>query len=112
MMDLRESKFYYAGQDMNFAVFSDTPCRVRYVESIPLPIVQTPVEVYTIEPAANSEWIVVDQRNDGKSSLKFFLRQGDEFREHRSHDLPQPVKQQILRRVPKSPWNSERSWAA
>src|SRR5438552_10497346 len=43
-MDLRESKFYYAGHDMNFAVFSDYPCRVRYVESIRLPIGQAPVE--------------------------------------------------------------------
>ena|SRR5882724_9715406 len=111
-MDLKESKFYYAGQDMNFAVFSDYPCRVRHVESIPLPLIQTPVEVYAIEPATSGRWIVVDQRNDGKSSLKFFLREGEEFREHQSHDLPRPMKRQILQRVPKSRWNTERSWAA
>jgi hypothetical protein len=57
-MDLNESKFYYAGEDMNFAVFSDCPCRVRYVESIRLPIDLAPVEIYTIEPAANGQWIV------------------------------------------------------
>ena len=28
-MDLRESKFYYAGDDLNFAGFSDYPCRAR-----------------------------------------------------------------------------------
>jgi len=111
-MDLKENKFYYAGEDMNFTVFSDYPCRARHVESIPLPITETPVDVYVIEPAANGEWIVVDQRNDGKSSLKFFLRKGEAFREYPSRDLPQPVKLQILQRVPKSPWNRERSWAA
>jgi hypothetical protein len=36
-MDLKESKFHYAGQDMNFVVFSDYPCQVRYVGSIRLP---------------------------------------------------------------------------
>jgi hypothetical protein len=111
-MDLKESKFYYAGEDMNFAVLSDYPCRVRHVESIPLPITQTPVEVYVIEPAVNGEWIMVDQRNEGKSSLKFFLREREEFRQHPSHELPRPVKRQILQRVTKSPWNRERPWAA
>jgi hypothetical protein len=80
-MDLRESKFYYAGHDINFAVFSDHPCRVRYVERIRLPIGETSVEVYGIEPGANSQWIVVQQRNDGKGSLKFFVRGGEIFRE-------------------------------
>ena len=111
-MDLRESKFYYAGHDMNFAVFSDYPCRVRYVESIRLPIGQAPVEVYAIEPAANSQWIVVEQRNDGKSTLKFFVRKGETFRENQSHDLPKHLREQIWRRVPKPSGNSERPWAA
>ena len=111
-MDRKETKFYYAGEEMNFAVFSDYPCRVRHVESIPLPITHTQVEVYVIGPAANGEWIMVDQRNDGESSLKFFLREGQEFRQHPSHDLPQPVKRQILQRVSKSPRNLEPSWAA
>ena len=111
-MDLRESKFYYAGRDMNFAVVSDYPCRVRYVESIPLPISQALVEVYTIEPAASSQWIAVQQRSDGKSSLKFFVREGEILRERRSHDLPKHLKEYILQRVPKSSGNGERSWAA
>jgi len=55
-MDLKESKFHYAGQDMNFVVFSDYPCRVRYVGSIRLPINLAPVEIYTIEPAPNGQW--------------------------------------------------------
>jgi len=113
-MDLRESRFYYAGQDMNFAVFSDYPCRVRYVESIPLPIIQTPVEVYAIEPAAHSHWIVVQQRNDGKTSLKFFVRvrDGETFRENESHELPKHLKEHILQRLPKSSEDGERPRAA
>jgi hypothetical protein len=111
-MDLRESKFYYAGDDMNFAVFSDYPCRVRYIESIPLPIGQAPVEVYAIEPGANSQWVMVQQSNDGQSSLKFFLREGEIFRENQSHDLPEHLKEQIWQRVPKSSANIGHPWAA
>jgi hypothetical protein len=111
-MDLRESKFYYAGDDMNFAVFSDHPCRVRYVESIPLPIGQAPVEVYAIEPGANSQWVVVQQRNDGQSRLKFFLREAEIFRENQFHELPEHVKEPILQRVSKISLSSEVSRAA
>ena len=78
-MDLRESKFYYAGEALNFVVFSDYPYRVKYVENIRLPIGAAQVEVYTIEPGIDSQWIVVQQRNDGKSSLRFFVRKGKPF---------------------------------
>ena len=111
-MDLKESKFYYAGHDMNFAVFSDYPCRVRYVDSIRLPIDLALVEVYTIEPASNGQWVVVEQRNEGKRSLKFFFREGEAFPENQSHNLPLHLKEQIRQRIPKSPWKSEPSWAA
>src|SRR5262245_27391037 len=67
-MDLKESKFYYAGHDMNFAVFSDYPCRVKYVDSIRLPIDVAAVEIYTIEPASNGQWVVAEQWNEGESS--------------------------------------------
>jgi hypothetical protein len=101
-MDLRESKFYYAGQDLNFVVFSDFPCRARFVESITLPISYAPVEVYSIEPGASSQWIVVQQRNDGKSSLRFFVRDGETFRENESHDLPKQLRGEMLQHLPKS----------
>ena len=58
-MDLRESKFYCAGAELNFAVFSDHPSRVRYLDSIPLPMSQS-VSVYAFEPAADSQWVVVE----------------------------------------------------
>lgn len=34
-MDVRESKFYYAGHDMNFAVFSDYPVRRDSSRALP-----------------------------------------------------------------------------
>ena len=97
---------------MNFAIFSDYPCRVRYLESIALPIGQAPVEVYAIEPGANSQWVVVQQRNDGQSRLKFFLREAELFRENQFHDLPEHVKEPILQRVSKLSLSSEISRAA
>jgi len=111
-MDLTESKFYYAGEALNFVVFSDYPYRVKYVESIRLPIGAAPVEVYTIEPGVDSQWIVVQQRNDGKSHLRFFVRERETFRESQSDDLPKHLAKDILRRVPESSRNSERLWVA
>src|SRR5262245_24395739 len=107
-MHLRESKFYYAGEAMNFVVFSDYPYRVKYVESIRLPIGAAQVEVYTIEPGVDSQWIVVQQRNDGESTLRFFVRKGETFRESQSNDLPKHLAEQILQRVPESSRNSGR----
>jgi hypothetical protein len=107
-MDVREGKFYYAGQDMNFVVFSDYPCKARFVESITVPISYAPVEVYTIEPGASSQWIVVQQRTDGRSSLRFFVRDGETFRENQSHDLPKQLREDILQHIPKSATNGER----
>ncbi len=111
-MDLSESRFYYAGDDLNFAVFSDYPCRVRYIESIRLPISQASVQVYAVEPAGDSQWIVIQQRKDGQSTLKFFLREGEIFRENESHHLPKHLKEPILQRLSKLSLNGERSWAA
>ena len=40
---------------MNFAVFSDDPCRVSYVESIAIPLGQTQVQLYGIKPGARNQ---------------------------------------------------------
>src|SRR5262245_57465845 len=111
-MNLKESKFYYAGEALNFVVFSDYPYRVKYVESIRLPIGAAPVEVYIIEPGVGSQWIVVQQRNDGKSCLRFFVRKGETFCESQSNDLPKHLAQHIRQRVPESSRNSEGLWVA
>lgn len=38
-MELRDCKFFYGGQEMSFSVFSNDPCRARYLDSISVPLV-------------------------------------------------------------------------
>src|SRR2546428_221208 len=60
-MDLKHMRFFRAEGYINFTVFCDVPCRVRYLESIPVPMSASPVEVYAIEPGTNTQWIAVQQ---------------------------------------------------
>jgi len=99
-MELQHHKFGYAGKDMNFAVFSDDPCRVSYVESIAIPIGHTQVQLYGIEPGARTKWIVVKQLDGPKATLKVFLRQNEKFLENQIDDLPQETRSQIMQRFP------------
>ena len=99
-MELQHHKFGYAGSDMNFAVFSDDPCRVSYVESIAIPIGHTQVELYGIEPGARTKWIVVKQLDGHKATLKVFLRENEKFLENQIDDLPQDTRSQIMQRFP------------
>ena len=85
---------------MNFAVFSDDPCRVSYVESIAIPIGHTQVQLYGIEPGARTKWIVVKQLDGPKATLKVFLRQNEKFLENQIDDLPQETRSQIMQRFP------------
>ncbi len=100
-MELRECKFYYGGQEMNFAVFSDDACRTRYLESIPLPIAQTRVDVYEIEPGAKTQWIVVRQKDSDRDNLKLFVREGDRFLETKAQIVPKELRKKIIQRFPK-----------
>jgi hypothetical protein len=111
-MDLDENRFYYAGLDMNFTIFSDSPCRVRHLESIPLPMGQNSVDVYAIEPGVASHWVVVQQTEQRKSRLKFFVREGERFHESLRHHLPEHLKENILRRVHKLSGDGEPPLAA
>ena len=99
-MELQHHKFGYAGKDMNFAVFSDDPCRVSYVESIAIPMGHTQVQLYGIEPGARTKWIVVKQLDGLKATLKVFLRQNEKFLENQIDDLPQETRSQIMQRFP------------
>jgi len=99
-MELQHHKFGYAGRDMNFAVFSDDPCRVSYVESIAIPIGHTQVQLYGIEPGARTKWIVVKQLDGPKATLKVFLRQNEKFLENQIDDLSQETRSQIMQRFP------------
>jgi hypothetical protein len=99
-MELQHHKFCYSGSDMNFAVFSDDPCRISYVESIAIPIGHTQVELYGIEPGARTKWIVVKQLDGHKATLKVFLRQNEKFLENEIDDLSRETRSQIMQRFP------------
>ncbi len=111
-MELKDCKFYYGGQDMNFAVFSDDSCRARYLDSIPLPIVQARVDVYEIEPGSRSQWIVIKQKDGDKDSFKLFIRKGEKFLENETQSLPKELKRKIMERFPKLTIESQSSIAA
>ena len=99
-MDLRNCKFYYGGEEMNFSVFSDSPCRARYIESIPTPLTEAQVDVYDIEPGNNSQWVVIQQKEGEERRLKLFIRLGNEFLENPALLIPPDLKQNIVLRFP------------
>ena len=107
-MDLRKARFYHFGELINFTVFSDQPCKVHYIESIRPSIRQTPVEVYVIEPSAWCRWVVVQERDWGKSRLHFFIRCGKAFPENRARQLPTRLKKIILQHLPLSEWRLQK----
>ena len=85
---------------MNFSVFSDSPCRTRYIESIPTPMTESQVEVYEIEPGDNTQWVVIQQKDGEEFKLKLFLRSGDEFLENHAQQIPWDLKRNIVLRFP------------
>jgi hypothetical protein len=99
-MELQQYKFCYAGSHMNFAVFSDDPCHISYVKSVPIPIGHTQVEVYEVEPGARTRWVVVKQVDGYKNTLKVFLRQKGRFLENSVNELSRETKKQIMQRFP------------
>ena len=99
-MELRGCSFYHAGQEMNFAIFSDDPCLIRYLQSISLPIGRTQVDVYEIEPGAKTQWIVVKQVDGNKGVLRIFIRDGEAFLENQFQNLAGEVKRKIVQRFP------------
>jgi hypothetical protein len=100
-MELNQCKFYFAGDILNFVVFSDSPCRARYLERIRLlPISANEVYVYEIEPGAESQWVLVRQSEGTKKRLQLFLRRGERFLEPDPPELPAELREQILRRYP------------
>src|SRR5262245_49055660 len=99
-MELQQYKFCYAGSRMNFAVFSDDPCHVSYVKSVPIPISHTKVELFKIESGARTRWIVVKQVDGYKNTVKVFLRRNKRFLENSMDQLSREIKKQILQRFP------------
>jgi hypothetical protein len=103
-MDLGECRFYYAGEEMNFLVFSDGACRTTYLETIRLlPILASQVHAYAIEPGADSQWVVVRQTHGKKMDWRFFLRAGVKFLEHPPGEVPKQLRDKVLERCPNCP---------
>ena len=100
IMELQHHKFGYSGNVMNFAVFSDDPCHIKYLDSIPIPIGHTQVQLYGIEPGARTKWIVVKQLDGHKATLKVFLRNKETFLESEIDSLPLETRSQITQRFP------------
>jgi hypothetical protein len=98
-MDLKQSTFSHSGDYTSFTVFADYPCHVRYVESIPVLLGQTPVDVYAIDPAPYSRWVVVQQRKGERNHLMFYVRTGNAFPEQPLGRIPGRLRREILLRV-------------
>jgi hypothetical protein len=100
-MELRECKFYHAGEAMSFTVYSDSPCRARYRDSIRLlPVSAAQVQVYEIEPGAENRWVLVRQTEGKSHRLQLFLRSGERFLEQEAAGAPPAVREEILKRYP------------
>ncbi len=99
-MELRDCKFYYGGQDMSFSVFSNDPCRARYLDSISVPFVQTRVDVYAIEPGAETRWVLIRRKDDGKDTFRLFIRRGNRFLESQNQVLSKELRDEIFGRFP------------
>lgn len=79
-MDLSECMFFRSGKDVNFSVFSDDISCSRFLRTVPLPI-GGDVDVYEIEPGPKSNWILIRQTENGKETLRWFVRKDESFLE-------------------------------
>jgi len=98
-MDLTGSAFFHSGYYTSFSVLSDYPCHVRYVESIAVPLDRTQVDVYAIDPAPGSRWVVVQQREGERSRLMFYVRKGKAFPRQPLGRIPVRLRREILQQV-------------
>jgi hypothetical protein len=99
-MDLSNCKFFHAGEEISFSIFSDSPCRARYIDSISTPLTDTKVEVYEIHPGYNTQWLVILQREGEVRRIRVFVRKGNEFVENPAEKLPTEFKRRIALRFP------------
>src|SRR5262245_35301907 len=72
-MEVEHMRFH-GEQDVNFPLFCDVPCPVRYLERIPLSA--SPVEIYAIEPGHQTQWIAVQRSQEecGSATLSSCVR--------------------------------------
>jgi hypothetical protein len=99
-MELANARFFWSGEEMQFAVFSDDICRARFLERIPLPLIRREVEMYDIEPGKNAHWVLVQQTDGEKQRMKYFARRGKRFVEGSLKKLPLKVRRAVHNRIP------------
>jgi len=109
-MELKDCKFYHGVEGLNFAVFSDSACHTKFLESIQLPLAQTSVEVYGIEPGVKSQWVVVRQVVEKQDSVKLYLRLRGSFFEEDHQDLSGELRTEIEQKFPRLISSFLRSW--
>jgi hypothetical protein len=111
-MELSNYKFYHGGDEMNFSILSDFPCRTRYIDSIPTPMTEAQVEVYSIEPGSRTQWVVVQLKNGETRDLKVFTRQRESFLEGCIDHLPGDARKRIMQHFTVLPAQAEPLLAA
>jgi hypothetical protein len=100
-MELKDCKFYYGGEGLNFAVFSDDACRTKFLDSIHVSLAQTTIQVYEIEPGVNSQWVVVRQVDGKQDQIKLYVRQGESFLEENNYGLSRELRTEIEQKFPR-----------
>lgn len=101
VMELRDCRFHWSGDDFRFSFFSDGPCRAQYLHNVLLPIAQLRIEVYEIKPGVRAQWVVVQQRDGESETCKLFVKTNEGFQEKLPHEVPSTLKSEILRRFPR-----------
>jgi hypothetical protein len=100
-MTLSDCRFYCCGNELNFSMFSNVVCRARYLESIQMTLVgEGRVDVYAIEPAPASRWIVVRHTEGDGMVCRWFVREGEMFLERNQADLPQQIRAEVFHLFP------------
>lgn len=100
-MTLSDCRFYCCGSELTFSMFSNVVCRARYLESIEMTLVgEGRVDVYAIEPAAASRWVVVRHTEGEGMVYKWFVREGETFLERSEEDVPRQIKAEVFHLFP------------
>src|SRR4029079_11101424 len=100
-MNLSDCRFYCCGNELNFSMFSNVVCRARYLESIEMTLVgEGREDVYTVEPAPASRWIVIRHTEGDGMVCKWFVREGERFLERNQADLPQQIRAEVFHSFP------------
>ena len=102
-MTLSDCRFYCCGNELTFSMFSNVVCRARYLDSIEMTLVgEGRVDVYAIEPAPASRWIVIRHTEGEGMVCKWFVREGETFLERNRGRLTQADQGRSVSSVPSS----------